>query len=342
MDFAIKGRGQGKVQRKTGLDIGSFSVKILSAVKSDGKLSLSGYGMKNLSGKSKSAVTDAIRAIVSESGIIEKQVAISVSGPSVVVRFISMPKMSDDELKGAVRFEAEKFIPYNISDCVIDYQVVSRDAKDNKMTVMIAIAKKDLILERISMVEGAGLSVRVIDVETFALANCFLANFPSVQKERTIALLDIGANVTNVCFITNGNPCFVRDVGIGSGDLNEALAKALNVKADEVERLKIDPKENEAQLSACSRSVLGSLCDDVKLSFGYYENQCGKTVDEVYVSGGASGFSGLEKILEDSFSIKPVIWDPLKFIDASSSGLDVNKLSGLRSYFAIAAGLLLR
>src|SRR3989338_11039343 len=117
---------QGKIKNRIGLDIGSSAVKILEISGTQDKLALIGLGLKNISGLSNNEVANSMKELSLEAKIASKEVNISISGPSVIIRFISMPKMKESDLKSAIKFEAEKFIPFNINECIIDSQLLTR------------------------------------------------------------------------------------------------------------------------------------------------------------------------------------------------------------------------
>lgn len=315
VDFKLKNTSSGKGKDRIVFDIGTDYIKMLAASESSGRFLIRAMGSKKISGIPKSEVSGVIRSLAKEANVSSDQVAISVAGPSVIARFISMPRMSDAELKGAVRFEAEKFIPFNINDCVLDYQVLNRSAKDNKMPVLLVVAKRELILDRVKLVEDAGFYVRVIDVDCFAVANAFLKNFTDISSEKTVALLNLGASFTNLAILRGGMVHFARDLGIGANDLGA---------------LKTDP-------SGAGKMALTNFIDEVKMSFSYYENQGGINVDEIYVSGGYSLLTEMDSFFTSSFGTKPNRWDPLKFLNPEAKEQD-----NTHDFFAVSAGLVLR
>jgi len=331
------------VKTSVGLDIGSHAVKIISLSSTGDSQKLSGLALKTIQDGTKESLASAITKAVEESKISAKEVNISVSGPSVIVRFVSMPKMREDELKGAIRFEAEKFIPFNVNDCIVDSQILKRDEHENKIDIILVAAKRDHIQERISAVEKAGFSVGLVDVDGFALANSFLKNLPPPTPLKTFALLNIGAKFTNLSIITQGRICFVRDVGIGSDDFTSSISKGLGVDKGAAESLKMAGKEKLAEILSCTRPVINNLLDDVKLSFSYNENQCGRSIDEIYVSGGGSYLAGLDELFQETFGLgAPHHWNPLAFLDTSSAAIDKEMIGKTEGSFAVAAGLALR
>jgi type IV pilus assembly protein PilM len=248
--------------------------------------------------------------------------------------------MREEELEGAVRFEAEKLIPFNINKCVLDHQILRRNDKEGKIDLMLVAAKKEYIESRVSAVEDAGLLVSLIDVDACAIANSFMRNFQSPDKEKTFALLNIGAAHTNLNIIKDGVTHFVRDIGVGGADFTAAISQALAVDIDDAEMMKTSAGEKTAPAGEQLKNVFNNLIEEVRLSFGYYENQYGKAIDTVYISGGSIVMPGMEDVFQEAFGSKPLTWDPLSFLEVS--GFKGRDLQGLTRHFGVASGLVLR
>lgn len=136
------------IKNRVGLDVGSHAIKIVELSNASDRPVLAGIGLRNIIGSSAKEISGSIKSLCEECKISQREINISVSGPAVIVRFISMPKMRDDELKSAVRYEAEKFIPFDINDCIIDYQILTKDTKDNKLALLLAAVKKEHVGRR--------------------------------------------------------------------------------------------------------------------------------------------------------------------------------------------------
>ena len=342
MNFNIAKKFQSKLKNKVGLDIGSSSVKMVEIAASGEDLSLVCIGTKRASAAVREPLVEAIKSLSDEIKITAKEAAISVSGPSVIVRFVSMPKMRDDELKSAIKFEAEKYVPFAINDCVIDHQILKKNEKEGKFEILLVAVKKSFIMSRISIAEDCGYSVSVIDVDTFALGNAFLRSLPQPSADKTIALLNIGFNFTNVGIIKDRALCFSRDIAIGGDDFNQAISRSLGIDTLAAEDVKLSPRERLNDMIVCTKGIANNLLEETRLSLSYYENQCGKGVDEICISGGSSDMPGLEELFQDAFESKPVFWDPLSFLDKSNSSLDTALIEKAKSSFAVAVGLALR
>lgn len=331
-----------RIKNRIGLDIGSESIKILEVGGSADRPAILSLGIAKIAPSSKANLSDAVKMAASQAKVSGKEVNISVAGPSLIVRFISMPKMKSEDLKSAIKFEAEKFIPFDINECIVDFQILSKSDTENKLSILLVAARQEQIQERMRLVEQAGFSVNVVDVDGFAIANAFSRNFPNLEADKTVALLNIGAAYTNLSIIRGGMIHFVRDVAIGSGDFNDTIARLFEVNSSAAEDLKVSPLAKLEQLSAAARQILSGLLDDIKLSFSYHENQSGRSIDEVYLTGAGSKLAGLDEAFQEAFGAKPTRWNPLQFLDQTSRGIDKSRVDAIAGSFAVACGLALR
>ena len=330
-------------ESRIGLDVGSSAIKIIQVSGPADKPTVTGIGYKDISGLSGTEISDSLKSLATECRITAKDAAISLSGPSVIVRFITLPKMDESALKGAIRYEAEKFIPYNISDCIIDFQTLRKDEKENRLSILLVAAKKEYAQEKMKLVEAAGFSVRAVDVDSFALANAFLKNHEKMHLDKSYAILNIGGVHTNVSILKGDSIYFSRDIALGGNDFTLAISRKLGIDQKSAEELKLrPPKDKESGIMDCIKGTFNDLLDEVKLSFGYYENQAGKGVDEIYVSGGTSDIIGMEQVFEEMLGSKPAFWNSLEFMDTSSGSINPDLLKKKKNVFSVAAGLVLR
>lgn len=333
----------GESGNRVGIDVGTSSVKILQISGAPDKPSIAAIGYRDISGLSAGELSDSVKSLADEAKVSSKDAHISISGPSVIVRFVLLPRMDDNALKGAIRYEAEKFIPYNVNDCTIDFQTLRKDDKENKLNVLLVAAKKDYVLEKVRIVEKAGFAVKVVDVDSFAIANAFLRNHPAGVSDKSFAVLNIGATYTNLSILKGESIFFSRDIALGGNDFTFSISKKLGIDQKAAQEIKVNtPKDKEASVSDCIKGVFSDLMDEVKLSFGYYENLAGKGIDEIYVSGGGSNIIGLSQMFEEGLGSKPNTWNPLEFLEPSSEGDGSGTPDKAPMSFCVAAGLLVR
>ncbi len=275
-----------------------------------------------------------------------KRVNISVCGPSVITRYVPFPRMSQDELKQALKFEAQKHIPFSLADINLDCQILKNDLADNKMLVMLAAVKKDFLSQRLKIFQELGVAVNLVDIDTVSLSNAFIFNYgqEDLIKQKTVALLNIGAAQTNLNIIENGIHSLSRDINIAGNGFTQKLSDSFAIDYKSAENLKIKPEKEKAEkIAQCVESVLTYLAGEVRVSFDYYESQSAASISKVFLSGGGSLFTGLKDMLANILDIPVEYWDPFKRVDLAQD-LSV-KLKGenqLYSQMAVAVGLALR
>src|SRR5713226_8412196 len=233
----------GKTKSLIGLDIGSSSVKAVELKKTKSGYELVSNGLEALAQDTvvDGAIMDApsvaekIISIFENQKIKAKDVATSVSGHSVIVKRVSMPLMTEEELFDRIQAEASQHIPFDIADVNLSYQLL--ESMDSQMDVLLVAAKKDKILNHTNVLAQAGKTPVVVDIDAFALQNSFEVNYEP-DAGQTVALLNIGASVMNINIIRGGVPLLTRDVSVGGNQYTDSLQKELDLNFDDAERLK--------------------------------------------------------------------------------------------------------
>lgn len=331
-----------KPKTRVGLDIGSFSIKAVEVIeKPKGVLELLKIGVGKVEYEGPQAnLSASIKRAMHEANISTNRVHASISGQAVIVRYIILPKMTKTELQSAMRFEAEKYIPFDIKEVVLDSQILDENMEDNKMKVLLVAAKKDSIHKYTNAIIEAGFEPILIDVDSFALINSFSANFPQASGETT-ALLNIGAQLTNINILKDNTSRFTRDIQIAGNEITNALSKQLNISLEEAEGLKCNPGERFDEVFEIVKTVLEEIVREVRLSFDYYESQFEKGVDKVYLSGGSSALKGIENYISQAIGLETDLWDPSKCLQISQDALR-QSVAPLASRMAVGIGLALR
>lgn len=309
-----------------GLDIGSSAVKViaLGARKAGGQRPILSQNIVPLSPEQD---TDASEAVKTAVGVIQppmRSVNLAVSGQWVIMRIIEMPILKPAEMKQALPFEAQRYLPFNIQDVIID-GVVLGPADANKTWVLVVACKKELIERRIDWVKRAGLEPALIDVDAVALANAYLAG-RSGRGGGTRALINIGAQLTNLVIFQGDIPYLVRDIPWGGEKLSRGVAEQTGMEAAAAaEALAKSPAA--AELTAAMKVATESLVTELQLSFDYFENRFGQPPEEVLVSGGVSQSASFIDVLKGHVTQTVGAWSPV---------------AGLSGQFAVAYGLALR
>lgn len=322
-----------------GLDIGTSTVKIIKLKVSKETIELCDFQLEPTA----LDLTPLLQKI-SQSQNAQPKINISVCGPATIIRYVNFPQMNALELKQALKFEAPKHIPFAINELNLDGCILKTDLADNKMLVLLAGAKKEIINQRLKLLESAALKPDAIDIDSLAIVNAFNFNYSDDEslKNKTIALLNIGCSLSNLNILENNIPRFSRDIQIAGNNFTKKIADTLGVDFKAAEELKLNPgKERLEDIVKAADSTLSNLSAEVRTSFDYYESQNTSTVEKIFLSGAGSNLPRLKEALATPLGIHAEFWDPLKQINLSSS-IDSQKLKSLSNQFAVAVGLALR
>src|SRR5512147_1875733 len=340
-----------------GLDIGSSAIKLVQLKESKGRYILQKFGVKPLEPEvivdgtvmDEGRVVSAIRELFDETGVKNKQVAVSISGHAVIVKKISLPPMPDEELEGQVKLAAEQYIPFDINEVNIDFHVLppaeGTGDGQSEMAVILVAAKKDKINELTELVKGAGLIPMVMDVDAFAIENMHAVNYPMAQDETT-ALVNLGASVMNVNIIKNGVSLFTRDIPLGGNRYTEAIQREMGMSYEEAEESKKGEGStdvNAVSLGNVIDSVNGEVASEIARTVDYFKTSMANAeLDRVLVCGGVAKAKGLVQQLGDRMQIPVELADPFSEIDVTGSDMDPDLLAELAPSAAVGVGLALR
>jgi type IV pilus assembly protein PilM len=343
-----------RTRQSVGLDIGSSTLKAAELRPSrGGGYELVSLGFEELSPDcivdgviiSKLPVSDAISRIFSEQNIKNGRIATSISGHSVIVKKISLPVQSDEDLTESIRWEAEQYIPFDITDVNLDYQVLGENVGTGNLEILLVAVKKDKITDYTSVIKMAGKTPVLMDVDAFALQNAYEINYEPTSKN-TVALLDIGANTMTINIVSGTDFLFTRDVGVGGQQYTEFIQKEFNLSHSQAQALKHgETVENidAAEARHVIDSVTEILCLEIQKTYDFFKSTTTVDhIDRMIVSGGAAHTPGLIETLSRKFEIpaeefdcfKKVMFDPKRF----SSSMVAEHAPDL----AIAIGLALR
>ena len=333
-----------------GLDIGSSCIKAVELKKAKGEISVAHLGLEPLASDivvdsmivDSTAVSNAITKIFAESGIKGKAVATSVSGHSVIVKKIAMQTMSDQELAAMVQTEAAQHIPFDIQDVNVDFQILSDDLSGPQMDVLLVAVKKDKILNYTNVLSLAAKSPAVVDIDAFALQNCYEYNYEPAPGS-TAALLNLGASVMNINIVKGSTPLFTRDVSVGGNQYTDALQKELDLSFDDAESLKLGKKVGTVSEDAkmpILQQVTEIIVLEIQKTFDFFRaTASGEHIERLYVAGGSSKVPGLVEALRQEFSLPVEVLNPFQRVNPGAGGELVEQNAG---QLAVAVGLALR
>ena len=343
-----------KAKAVVGLDIGSSAVKAVELKTAGRAFKVVAYGREPLPADSivdgaiidGAAVADTIKRLFEKRKIRTKDVAASLSGNAVIVKKITLPLMTEAELAESIYWEAEQYIPFDIQDVNLDYQVLERGEPGAKSTmeVLLVAAKKEKIADYTGVIAQAGRTAVVLDVDAFALQNAYEANY-GVEAGAVVVLLNVGASATTINILNGEQSVFTRDIPIGGNAYTEALQRELNLPYESADGLKRGVDAEGASFDD-ARPVLRAVSENVMLeiqkTFDFYKaSAASDRVDRIVVSGGASRAEGFTEMLAERFNAPVDVFDPFKKIS-----FDPKKLGGddpdAGATSAVAVGLALR
>jgi len=334
-----------KIKSLIGLDIGSRTIKAVELTREGHGFVMTGFGQAEV--LTEEQRPDAILEVLRDNAFHTKRVVTAVYGKSVIVRYLSMMRMPDDDLRNAIRYEADKYIPFDVEDVVMDSQPFQDEgvveAAENEMRVLLVAVKKTLIEDHVGLLNGLGLQPTIIDVDSFAVGNAFeLARGGAFYEEdagRAIALLDIGANKTNINIFLGSTSYFTREIYLAGDDFTHAIAKRLGLDLDGAEHRKRDPGDHPEEVMEAVMPTFDDLANEVLLSFDYFENQFDREVEEVYLSGGGARMAGVEEVLERTLNRPTHRWDPTEGIEIHEGTVDSGVVHENAGQLAVAIGL---
>ncbi|MEO0293087.1 MAG: type IV pilus assembly protein PilM [candidate division WOR-3 bacterium] len=289
-------------------------------------------------------VIDAIRQELGKLEIDNKQVISCISGRDIIVKKIKMPKMNEVEAREQIKWEAEQYIPYDIEDISMDFEIVNPNAGEDSMEVILVGAKKSSVEARINLFREVGLEPIVLDIPAFSLQNIFEFNY-TTKPNKLVGLLDIGAQSTTMSFVTGSINHFTRSISTAVNNLIQALQREAGIDGERATDIIRSGKKEEIDQYAY-QNAMESFQDDLGVAIERvlpYLPEGFESFSEIIISGGGSLIPGLPKFLEERFGCHTEVINPfINFeYDKESSFIKVN-LEKEAPVLAIALGLALR
>lgn len=353
-----------KKNQLIGLDIGCHSIKLVEIDDSKKGRILKNFGIVGLpsdaivegSIKEMEIVSSAIKDLFKNLKIKNRNIATSISGFSVIVKKITLTNKKESELEATIQDEAEQYIPFDISEVNLDFDIMSGGSEpeeiseeegekegSEQMEVMLVAAKKDIVEDYVSVLDLAGLSSVVLDVDAFALQNAFEA---SSDKPGCYALVNVGAEELGINAIKNDISLFTRDSSFGGSQITEAIMSQFSVSFEEAEKIKLGGTKKEKDkgiLEEIFVSVVSEWVQEIKraLDFvaGTYPDE---TIEKILVSGGSCRVPDFQRYLELETGIPVAELNPFANLIINEKLFDPRYLKYMAPQAAVAVGLALR
>lgn len=333
-----------------GIDIGSTSIKLVKLKTVKGGYEIESIGIAPLPAEAivdnclmdSSAVVDALKSLFDSLGLkTVKETASSISGNSVIIRKISLTAMSSEALEEEIQWESEQYIPFDINDVNIDFQILEQDDADpSKMNVLLVASKKDIINDYQSVFAEAGLKLMLIDVDVFAVQNAFEMNY-DIDPEEVYALVNIGASMMNLNVVKRGVSLFTRDVQMGGGLYTEEIQKKMSVSSNEAEKMKVSATASSASdLLEAIAKVSETLSLEIRRSLDFYNsNAVEGRINKIFLSGGGCKSFNLVESVRTKLNLPVEIINPLAKIKYDEKKFEKEFLDEIAPAMAVSVGL---
>jgi type IV pilus assembly protein PilM len=334
-----------------GLSIGSSSIKLVELKKSGKVWKLLHFGIVQLPEDAvvnreitnPIVVVDSIKTLTNQIKLKTKNVCTSLSGTSLIIKRMTLEVPNLRELQDQVFWEAEQYLPFEVNDVVMDYQMISR-SKDTKTDVILVAVKKGVLDSYMSCVSDSGLKPKIVDVDFFALQTLFEANY-SQKPQEAVALVDIGASALKLVVVSNGAPVFTKDSTIGGRNLTAEIQRQLNLSYADAEVLKVGGQANgiPQEVSELMHLMSENFAIEIKKAIDFYNaSSTGAPVSYVLIAGGSAKLPGLSKVIEDMVQLPTQLMNPFNSLSYDPSVFTQDYIAAIAPIAAVPIGLALR
>jgi type IV pilus assembly protein PilM len=336
-----------------GVDIGSSAIKVAEIKeKRGGARALVRFGYHPLPSDTivdghiinSGAVIEGLQKLFHK--VRRRDVALRVSGHSVIIKKITMPQMTHAELQEQIAWEAEQHIPFDLAEVQIDWQVLNQRPEQGQMDVLLVAAKKEEIADLTNLAVEAKLKPRVVDLDAFTVQNTFEAGYGAPPPEQTVVLLHVGASLTTLNILAEGTTSFTRDIAHGGMQITEEIQRSLGISAEEAEAYKcggdgrgLVPREVPEIIG----TVVEQLAGEIQRSLDFYlATSGGAELSRVLVSGGTANIRALLDAIERRCRVPVERLDPLRVALPEGRHADPALVEARSAQAAVAVGLALR
>lgn len=333
-----------------GLDLGSSAVKVTQIKKTRGGFQLLNFGIEPVPPDTivdgailnHSSVVDAVRALFERLKIKQKEVALAISGNALIIKKIFVPAMTASELEEQVPWEAEHHIPFNKNDVEIDYQALGGKNAQGQQELLLVAAKKEVVADYAAVAREANLTPVVMDVAAFAVQNAFETAYGN--QEGMVALLNVGASLSNINIVSGGQTAFTRDVPTGGNAFTDDIKRAMGVSSDDAEALKVAYSDGDANadVGRALQQTAQQMAGEFQKSLDFFlASHPDSKINKIFLSGGSSLVPTLLSAIEARARVPVEIMEPFRQANPPPH-LDANFLRRYGAQAAASLGLALR
>lgn len=349
------------------IDIGSHSIKAAQLARSGNKYELLSFGMMPLENetivdgviKKEDVVIEALGNLLKAEQIQVKYAVTSVSGEAVIIKKIKVPLMSRAELEKTINQEAEQYIPFDIDDVSVDFQILGRSSdkiveiledeegetdKSDKMEILLVAVQKEIIDNRVGILTDCGLKPVIVDLDVFALVNA-LALSHDLTEAGTVALIDLGASFTHMNIVADGVTSFTRDIPMGGLACTQKLMSEFGILYPDAEAFKrgeIPEKVSRESVVHVISDAFIKLAEEIGKSFEFFSSTSTSKVSRIFISGGGALVPGVDYLFQDKLGVPVEFLSPLQGIKVNPRKFDREFAAKMGPIAAVAVGLATR
>lgn len=339
-------------QTCVGLSIGSSSIKLVELKKAGKVWKLLHFGIVQLPEDvivnreiiNQIAVVESIKTLTNQLKLKNKMVCTSLSGTSLIIKRMNLDVPNLRELQDQVFWEAEQYLPFDVSEVVMDYQLLSH-SKDKKADVILVAVKRAVLDSYMLCIEDAGLKPKIVDVDFFALQNLFEMSYPNNPSE-AVAIVDVGASALKIAIVHAGIPVFTKDTAIGGRNLTAEIQKHLNLSYTDAETLKVGGGPGGSmpqEVSDLMQVMSENFGVEIKRSLDFYNaSSSGAPISYILIAGGSAKIPGISKMVEDVTGLPVQIMNPFNSVSYDPAVFTQDYLAAIAPIAAVPIGLALR
>lgn len=339
-------------KKVVGVDLGSSSIKLAQLTKSKGIALLDNFALVQTPAQTinNGDITDtyllgeAVKLLYKEQKFSSKNACIGMWGSTSIVKKISMPKVDSKSLKEQIKYEAQQYLPFDISQVTIEHHILPFSSSPDQMDILIMAGQNDLITKYIEVLTYGNLKTSIIDVSSVALSNIFEFNYGKLNEP--VGLFNFGSNSTQFVVVFQGEILFARDIPIGGFTFTNEISKNMGITLEEAESLKLSQgisSENPENTRTFMNMALDHVTEEVRNSIDFYSASGGDfQISKAFYTGGASLTEGLIEHIASTLKINFEVLNPLIKIKSNNKKFSPNYLDQISPFLAVSLGLALR
>ncbi len=338
----------------TGLDVGSSSVKVMKLRDVGGSFQVQKFGIFPLSPETvvdgaimdHGSVVETVKNGFSSLGIKDRYVAASIEGHSVIIKKVVLPTTTPEDLEDSIQWEVEQYIPFEVTDVKLDFQVLGPLQEDpTRMDVLLVAAKNDLVEDYVSVIKEAGLVPSIIGVDSIAVGNTF-EDCAIISEDQLPMVVNVGSSFMNIVIVDDGVPLFTRDVSMGGAMFNNELQRQFSVSYDTAEKMKrgeeLEDFDSE-RVESIVKNVSSIIATEVQRSYNFYAaTYPDRLVNKVFLTGGAAGAKFLKESISEKLGITVDIFSPFDGLMVDEDSVDMGLVREQGTAATVVTGLAMR